>query len=67
MEWLPNPMMTRDQLKLLETDNVVSEKAVAEGRTLEGLGIQPTSLEAVLPSYLVRFKPHGQFDHKRTA
>ena len=65
MEWLPNPMLTRDQLKLLAVDNVVSPAALAEGRTLAGLGIQPTSLEAVLPSYLVRFKPHGQFDHKR--
>jgi len=67
MEWLPNPMLTRDQLKLLRHDNVVSPQAIAEGRTLEGIGIAPTSMAAVLPSYLVRFKPHGQFDHKRTA
>ncbi|MBZ9938058.1 complex I NDUFA9 subunit family protein [Mesorhizobium sp. BR1-1-16] len=67
MEWLPNPMMTRDQLKLLETDNVVSPHAIAEGRTLQGMGITPTSLAAVLPSYLVRFKPHGQFNDKRVA
>ncbi len=67
MEWLPNPMMTRDQLKLLEVDNVVSHHAITEGRTLEGIGITPTSLAAVLPSYLVRFKPHGQFADKRVA
>ncbi|HWJ72681.1 MAG TPA: complex I NDUFA9 subunit family protein [Kaistia sp.] len=67
MEWLPNPMMTRDQLKLLETDNVVSPQAIAEARTLQGMGITPTSLAAVLPSYLVRFKPHGQFNDKRVA
>lgn len=67
MEWLPNPMMTRDQLKLLEVDNVVSHHAIAEGRTLQGIGITPTSLAAVLPSYLVRFKPHGQFNDKRVA
>lgn len=67
LEWLPNPMLTRDQVKLLALDNVVSAAALAEGRTLAGLGIQPTSLEAVLSSYLVRFRPHGQFDHKRAA
>ncbi len=67
MEWLPNPMMTRDQLKLLEVDNVVSQLAIAEGRTLEGIGITPASLAAVLPSYLVRFKPQGQFTDKRVA
>ncbi len=67
MEWLPNPMMTRDQLKLLEVDNIVSQLAIAEGRTLEGMGITPTSLAAVLPSYLVRFKPQGQFTDKRVA
>ena len=39
-------VMTRDQAIMLETDNVVSDEAIAEGRTLPGLGIAPTSFEA---------------------
>ena len=61
LELLPTPLLTRDQVKLLATDNVVSEAAKAEGRTLEALGIQPTSLGAVLPSYLWRYRKAGQF------
>ncbi|QFU14879.1 complex I NDUFA9 subunit family protein [Microvirga thermotolerans] len=57
--------MTRDQAILLETDNVVSEAAKAEGRTLEGMGILPASFEAIVPSYLVRFRKTGQFDLRR--
>lgn len=58
---LPNPLLTRDQVTLLQSDNVVSEKAVKEGRTLEGMGIVPQTMEAVLPSYLWRFRTRGQF------
>ncbi|MBB5751835.1 complex I NDUFA9 subunit family protein [Prosthecomicrobium pneumaticum] len=58
---LPKPLVTADQLKLLAEDNVVSAEAIAEGRTLEGLGIQPTAMEAVLASYLVRYRVRGQF------
>jgi len=65
-EWLPNPPLTVDQLRLLAVDNVVSTHAAHEGRTLEGIGIRPTNLLAVLPSYLVRYRPRGQFDSKRT-
>jgi uncharacterized protein YbjT (DUF2867 family) len=61
LEWLPKPLLTRDQLILLERDNVVSEAARREGRTLQDLGISPTSLEAVLPTYLSRFRKAGQF------
>ncbi|KFC75616.1 Dehydrogenase [Bosea sp. LC85] len=58
-------MMTRDQVTLLETDNVVSKQAKAEGRCFEGIGITPTSVEAVVPSYLWRFRKTGQFDTAR--
>ncbi|HSI40251.1 MAG TPA: complex I NDUFA9 subunit family protein [Xanthobacteraceae bacterium] len=61
LELLPNPLLTRDQVKLLAADNVVSEAARAEGRTLAGLGIQPTALGAVLPGYLWRYRKAGQF------
>jgi NADH dehydrogenase len=61
LELLPGKLLTRDQVKLLKTDNVVSKKAEREGRTLHGLGITPTSMEAVLEGYLWRFRRAGQF------
>lgn len=67
LELLPNPLLTRDQVKLLAHDNVVSEAAIAEGRTLEGLGIQPTAMGAVLPSYLWRYRKAGQFSRPEAA
>jgi NADH dehydrogenase len=63
---LPDAMkLTRDQVTLLESDNVVSAAAVAEGRSFEGLGIAPVSVEAIVPSYLWRFRKTGQFDTAR--
>ena len=58
---LPSPVLTRDQVTLLESDNVVSDKAKKDGRTLEGLGIAPTAMSAVLPTYLWRFRVRGQY------
>lgn len=58
---MPTPVLTRDQVTLLESDNIVSDKAKKDGRTLEGLGIEPTSMSAVLPSYLWRFRVRGQY------
>jgi NADH dehydrogenase len=55
-------VVTRDQVTLLKRDNVVSEAARREGRTLEGLGILPTPPETMAPSYLVRFRKTGQFE-----
>jgi uncharacterized protein YbjT (DUF2867 family) len=60
-------VITRDQVTLLERDNVVSEAAIREGRTLAGLGIAPSAAEAIVPAYLVRFRKTGQFDLKRNA
>jgi hypothetical protein len=48
-------------VKLLEHDNVVSEAAIREGRTLEGLGIKGETVESVVPTYLYRFRKGGQF------
>ena len=63
---LPNEFkLTRDQVTLLQRDNVVSEAALKEGRTLEGMGIAPTAMAAIVPHYLVRFRKKGQFDHDR--
>jgi NADH dehydrogenase len=41
---------------------VVSDAAIKDGRTLAGIGIQPTTIEAIVPSYLWRFRKAGQFD-----
>lgn len=59
--WLPGAPITTDQVELLKSDNVVSEAAKAEGRTLEGLGISPVAAESVVASYLWRFRKAGQF------
>jgi len=62
LQVLPNPPLTLDQVRLLETDNVVSADAIADGRTLEGLGIEdPVVVEAVVPDYLEQYRPRGQF------
>jgi NADH dehydrogenase len=55
--------LTPDQVALLKTDNVVSDAARAAGLTLDGLGIQADSLEAIAPQYLWRFRATGQFAH----
>jgi len=40
---------------------VVSKEAEAAGRTLKGIGVTPTLVNAVLGSYLVQYRPHGQY------
>ena len=58
--------VTVDQVRMLERDNVLSAEAIAEGRTIEALGVRDTqSLSAVVPAYLERFHPRGQFSHYR--
>lgn len=59
--WLPNAPLTYDQMQMLRRDNVVSEQAVSEGRDAAALGIAPQPLRAILPSYLARFRPAGEF------
>jgi len=66
LQFLPVPLLTPDQVELLRVDNVVSEAAKAEGRTLQGLGIAPEPIAAIVPSYLWRFRKSGQF-RNRTA
>jgi NADH dehydrogenase len=53
MELLPKPPLTRDQVKLLGRDNVVDPGAA----TLKDLGIEPTAIEVVVPTYLHRYRP----------
>jgi uncharacterized protein YbjT (DUF2867 family) len=65
---LPDALkLTRDQVTLLQRDNVVSAEAIADGRTLAGLGVVPESFEALVPSYLYRFRKTGQFETMRAA
>jgi uncharacterized protein YbjT (DUF2867 family) len=61
-QFLPKPPITPDQVELLKRDTVVSAPARHDGRTLEGLGIVPETIEAIAPTYLWRFRKTGQFD-----
>ena len=65
---LPNAVrpMTVDQVRMLQNDTVVSEAAMSEGRTLAELGVpQPHAVDTVVPTYLERFRPKGQYSHYR--
>ncbi len=50
--------LTRDQIANLGRDNVVSQGALS----FADLGIAPTAALAVLPEYLWRYRPDGQFE-----
>jgi uncharacterized protein YbjT (DUF2867 family) len=57
LQFAPNPLLTPDQVKLLRYDNVVSPTAAK----LADLGIQPTTVEAEVPTYLWRFRAKGEY------
>ena len=61
MSLLPNPPLTPDQVEMLKRDNVVSSGAL----TLATLGITPTPVEAILPTYLDRFRRGGWYARDR--
>lgn len=52
-----NPVLTVDQVNMLETDNVVAEGA----KGLADLGIEPTGVQAVAKGYLWRYRVGGQY------
>jgi NADH dehydrogenase len=54
-EMLPKPPLTRDQLLMLERDNVVAEGAPG----LRDLGVTPKAVEAVVPGYIARYRRGG--------
>jgi uncharacterized protein YbjT (DUF2867 family) len=64
-QWIPGAPITLDQVRLLQSDNVVSADAIAEARTLQSLGIEPRAVETIVPRYLVRFRPKGEFSPSR--
>ena len=57
LENLPGKLLTRDQVKLLQQDNVADEALPG----LAQLGIVPAAVEAIVPTYLDRFRPRGRF------
>lgn len=59
-----DPPVTRDQIRLLKKDNVVGESGEAGVGALADLGVKPTTLASVLPTYMVRFRKYGQFAEK---
>ncbi|MSO66383.1 MAG: complex I NDUFA9 subunit family protein [Pseudolabrys sp.] len=62
LQFMPPPLtLTPDQVELLRADNIVSDAAKASGRTLQGIGIEPEPIEAIVSSYLWRFRKAGQF------
>jgi NADH dehydrogenase len=56
LERLPGKLLTRDQLLMLTSDNVVA----ADAAGLAELGIVPTPMDLVVPAYLCRFRPGGR-------
>ena len=55
------PFLTRDQVKSLKTDNVVAENAAG----FEAFDIRPETIEAIVPTYLAKYRKYGQFYEKR--
>jgi NADH dehydrogenase len=61
-----DPPLTGDQVESLKRDNVVG--ADPNAGTIQQLGVtQLESVEAIVPSYLWRFRPYGQFQTKQSA
>ena len=58
VEWLPFAPLTQDQVATLTRDNVVAEGA----RGFEAFGIRPSAPDAIVESYLVGFRPYGQYN-----
>lgn len=58
---LPKPPLTPDQVEMLKRDNVVASGAL----DLQTLGITPTAVEAIIPTYLDRFRPGGWYSRRR--
>ena len=62
LEKMPSPLLTRDQVTSLKTDNVVSGDLPG----FKELGITPLAAEAVLPTYLHRFRPPARRHLRQT-
>lgn len=62
LQYLPGKVLTPDQVRSLRVDSIVSEAAIAEKRTFDAFGIKPTTLEAVLPTYLSQYRVRGEYE-----
>ncbi|WP_170481224.1 complex I NDUFA9 subunit family protein [Ruegeria arenilitoris] len=54
----PNNILTRDQVRNLRRDNIISNNA----KGFDDLGIEPAALDSILPEYLWKYRPSGQYD-----
>jgi NADH dehydrogenase len=61
---LSGPPLTGDQVELLKSDNIVGISGEANIGTIADLGITPEPIEAIVPTYLWRFRPQGQFQER---
>jgi len=57
MQCLPRPQLTLDQVRLLKRDNVAAPNSLG----LNHLGVQPTALDSVLPTYLDKYRKRGYY------
>lgn len=64
LQRLPGKLLTGDQVRQLKVDNVVSQAAIDENRTIDSFGVKPTSLAAILPTYLSQYRPRGAYDRR---
>ena len=55
LQFLPTPPLTPDQVRMLRIDNVVGQGAL----TLADLGVTPTTVEVIVPTYLARYRRHA--------
>jgi uncharacterized protein YbjT (DUF2867 family) len=65
---LPNALrpLTVDQVRMLQSDNVVSAAAIDEQRTIQGLGVSgPHAIDTIVPGYLESYRLKGQYSHYR--
>jgi NADH dehydrogenase len=62
-EWIPGKPLTRDQVELLKVDNVPTGAVPG----LSDLGVTPTAVELILPTYLDRFRKGGRTGQARGA
>ena len=58
LELLPNPLLTRDQVELLKSDNILHPQ---HAKTLRDLGLTPTPLETILPTYMDAYRAGGRW------
>ena len=63
LQMMPRPLLTIDQVRLLEQDNVVSVDALR----LTDLNVDATALEVILPSYMDQYKPGGRLSGTKRA